>query len=244
MRSAGCAVALVCVLFAGGTATRRDHLVVDNFDRPEGLIVNELSAAGGGGRTDPVWRQTSGSLFADGGVAYSGPIDATKPDVTSRDTTNSAVFRVVTHNAELGDVNVALRFRIERYGSTSQTPEHDWDGLHLLMRYADANNLYSLSFARRDGTVAIKRKAEGPDADATYATLRQGQLHVPVGTWHDLAASARNTAEGVLLEVWIDDTRVLRALDTDVDGTALWSAGRVGIRGDNVEFRFDNVVIR
>jgi hypothetical protein len=65
-----------------------------------------------------------------------------------------------------------------------------------------------------------------------------------VGTWHDLAASARNTAEGVLLEVWIDDTRVLRALDTDVDGTALWSAGRVGIRGDNVEFRFDNVVIR
>lgn len=245
MRSAGCAVALACIMiFAGGTVIRRDHLVVDTFDRPDGLIVNELSAAGRGGRTDPVWKQTSGSLFADGRVGYSGQIDASKPDVTSRDATNSAVFRVVTQNAELGDVNVDLKFRIERYGSTSQTPEHDWDGLHLFMRYADANNLYSFSFARRDGTVAIKRKAVVSDANATYATLRQGRLDVPVGTWHDLAASARNTAEGVLLEFSIDDKRVLQALDADVDGRAHWSAGRVGIRGDNVEFRVDNFLIR
>ncbi|MGW0856308.1 hypothetical protein, partial [Streptomyces sp. NPDC002690] len=209
-----------------------------------GLITNEYAYRHPGAadaRTDPDWSVTSGSLFADGGAAWSGVPDGGSPDPVSRLHTGSSVLRVVTVRRDFADTAVRTRVLLRPPGTTARTPATDWDGGHLWLRYRSPQELYALSFRRRDGLVTIKRKLLSPGAsegtEGTYTTLAQGRCPLPYDTWHHVEAQARTTTEDtVLLRLLVGGNTVAEAVDTAPG--VLTGPGGVGVRGDNSELWF------
>ncbi|WP_405457026.1 hypothetical protein OG786_08745 [Streptomyces sp. NBC_00101] len=209
-----------------------------------GLITNEYAHRhpdAADARVDPDWSVTSGSLFADRGAAWSGVPDSLSPDPLSRLRTGSSVLRVVTRRRDFADTAVRTRVRLRPPGTTARTPATDWDGGHLWLRYRSPQELYALSFRRRDGLVVIKRKrlpsgaADG--AEGEYTTLAQAPFALPYDTWHQVEAQACTTAEAsVLLRLRVDGRTVAEAVDTGPG--VLSGPGGVGVRGDNSELRF------
>lgn len=169
--------------------------------------------------TGDVWEVTSGDWQVDGSSA----------------TTDAPTFRARTTQRDHGDVAVSLRFRIDGYGSEGT---HRWDGVHLGVRYASPDDLYYVSVARRDGTIAVKRKAGGE-----YETLATADLDVAIGEWHTAEIETRTTdGDAVAITVDIDGEAALEVVDDDT--SALTGTGRVSIRSDDVEAAFDEVTIR
>jgi hypothetical protein len=221
-------------------------LLSDRFTGPDGLITNErvVDDEDSPAPVSPTWIVTSGSLLRRGGWAWTGVPDATSPDVCSCVTTGSAIFRMVSRRDDLRDVAFSLRLRTDRLVHTARTPALDVDGAHLMLRYASEAQLYYVSVARRDGVVAIKRKRAGgadPVNGGTYTTLAQAGGHPIVpGRVVRIRATVRDTRSGVALALWIDGRRVLATVDRD---HPLRAAGRVGLRLDNDDARFDDVVV-
>ncbi|MFH9292265.1 hypothetical protein [Streptomyces sp. NPDC017520] len=187
------------------------------------------------------WTVTSGSLFARWGSGWSGVPDGLSPDPASRLRTGSAVLRVVSARHDFHDVTVGARFRLHPPVTTGRTPAVDWDGGHLWLRYQGPQELYALSFCRRDGAVTLKRKAPPPGAaqgaEGVYTTLAQAMRPLRYETWHHIVARATTTAsDTVQLRLRVDGREVLRAEDTAPGRLA--GAGAVGIRGDNTELLF------
>jgi hypothetical protein len=152
-------------------------------------------------------------------------------DATGARTTSRA-FRARSKADEPADVRVALRFRIGKYEHAG--PDHKWDGVHVGLRYASPDDLYYVSLARRDGTVAIKRKQDG-----RYETLRTATLAVTNGSWHDATVTTATVDGGVAITLSVDGTDVL----TTVDKEPLTADGRVSLRSDNADVRFANVKV-
>ncbi|MFD6421661.1 hypothetical protein [Streptomyces sp. NPDC060198] len=256
----------------GGTGARNDHVAAPPPARAadtavtcgvadaapfvavfpgSGLITNEYAHRHHGApdaRVDPDWSVTSGSLFADRGAAWSGIPDGLSPDPASRLHTGSSVLRAVTVRRDFADTAVRTRVLLRPPGTTDRTPATDWDGGHLWLRYRSPQELYALSFRRRDGLVAIKRKlllpgsaegegVEGEDVEGVYTTLAQARCAIPYDSWHDVEAQARTTAPAtVLLRLLVDGRTVAEAVDTGPG--VLTGPGGVGVRGDNTELRF------
>ncbi|MFF7362774.1 hypothetical protein [Streptomyces sp. NPDC008125] len=209
-----------------------------------GLITNEYAHRHPGAadaRTHPDWAVTSGSLFADRGTAWSGVPDGLSPDPLSLLHTGSSVLRAVTVRRDFADTAVHARVLLRPPGTTARTPATDWDGGHLWLRYRSPQELYALSFRRRDGLVVIKRKWLPPGAadgtEGTYTTLAQAPCAIPYDTWHLVEAQVRTTAEAtVRLRLLVDGRAVAEAVDTGPG--VLAGPGGVGVRGDNTELRF------
>lgn len=220
-------------------------LLADRFDRPDGLISNSR-ADDPGAASDPVWRVTSGSLFARRQAAWSGPVDSGRSDPASGTSTGSAVLRIHTRADDFADVEVALRLRIDRLVSTDRTPPQAWDGVHLWLRYRSPQKLYSVSVARRDGTVALKKKCPGgPSNGGTYYTLASAPSHrFDRARWVDVGASAVNERSGVRLRLIQEGRAVLDVVDRGEGCPPLRAAGAIGVRGDNAEMAFDDVTVR
>jgi hypothetical protein len=220
-------------------------LLSDRFAGPDGLITNErvVDDEDSPAPVSSTWIVTSGSLFRRDGWAWTGIPDATSPDVCSCRMTGSAIFRMVSRRRDLGDVSLTLRLRTDRLVDTARTPALAVDGAHLMLRYASEAQLYYVSVARRDGTVAIKRKrAGGPVNGGTYSTLAQAGGHPIVpGRVLRVRATVRDVRGGVALSLWLDGRQVLATVDRD---RPLRAAGRVGLRFDNADARFDDVVVR
>jgi hypothetical protein len=214
-----------------------------------GLVTNEYAYRdphAAGARTSAQWVVTSGSLFADGGCGWTGVPDGGETGPDSASATDSAVFRLVTRRRDFGDVTVRTRVRLLPPVTTTRTPAQDWDGAHVWLRYHSPEELYALSFRRRDGAVVIKRKVPANDAAAVdggdYATLAQADSAFAYGSWHQVEASAANTGGGVRLRLAIDGTTVLDTLDRTPG--RLTSPGGVGLRGDNSELWFRDFTAR
>lgn len=151
------------------------------------------------------------------------------------------MFRLVTRRRDFADVEVRGAIRVERPVTTARTPLQDYDGGHVWLRYHSPQELYAVSFRRRDGVVVVKRKLPAGDAAAAnggdYATLAEARHGVAYGTWHDIRARVRNQPHGaVQLVLQIDGTTVLSALDRSPG--PLRRPGGVGLRGDNSELAF------
>jgi hypothetical protein len=187
---------------------------------------------------------TSGSLFARSGRAWSGKPDNIDPNATSTNGTDSAIFRMVTRRKDFSNVSVSFTLRRERLISTSSTPAVAWDGEHIFLRYASEVSLYYVSFDRRDGTVAIKKKvAGGASNGGTYYTLASGRKAFSAGVFHAVRATIVDNSDGsVALRLWVDGIRILSATDTGIGGPVIRMGG-VGIRGDNAEFTFDDFLV-
>ncbi|MGY1644322.1 hypothetical protein ACI782_24710 [Geodermatophilus sp. SYSU D00703] len=246
---------VVVVLTAGGALHLAQALSEPagtwraEFPRGHDLITNEVAYREPdtpGVRTSPDWMVTSGSLFADDGGARTGPVDDGSPDVGSRSVTGSAVLRAVTVRDDFRDVQVVLDLRVEAMTVTDRTGRRDYDGVHLLLRYADPDQLYSVDLCRRDDTVTIKKKAPDPgDSDAaSYHTLAQVPFDCTRGRWSTFSVRVGNEDGGVRLTLSTPEREVLSAVDDGAGGSPpLTGAGRVGVRGDNTAFRFRDLVI-
>lgn len=191
------------------------------------------------------WIVTSGSLFADDGAGTSGSIDGGSPDARSKDDTGSAVLRAVTRRT-FGDVRVDLDLRVEDMTTTKRTPAVDFDGVHLFVRYASGENLYSVDLCRRDGTATIKRKSPNEDSEngGDYVTLAEGPLECPTEEWRPMAVTVADVEDGVSITLLDGDREVLSVVD-DGDGSPapLTGPGRIGLRGDNTRFSFRDLTV-
>jgi hypothetical protein len=154
---------------------------------------------------------------------------------------------MISRRADLGDVSLALRVRNRGLTQTARTPARATDGLHLMLRYRSEAETYYVSVQRRDGHATIKRKSPGgPSNGGTYVTLADTTVGpLRAGRAQRVRASATNVAEGVALVLWIDGRRVLSATDRGQGpGRPLRAPGRIGVRADNDDVQFDDVVVR
>jgi hypothetical protein len=226
-----------------------EPLFQDAFDRPDGLVTNEWAyrhPADPDAVVSPDWYLTSGSLFTSGGTAWTGAPDRGEPDASSADGNGSAVFRLVTRRRDFGDVTVSFSLRNDEVVSTASMPAAAWDGVHVFLRYQSPYRLYSASVNRRDGTVVLKKKCPGgPSNGGTYHTLSSpASRAVPYGEWQRIVTTVRNVTPGsVELRLEIDGTVIASAVDGGVGCAPIRSAGSVGVRGDNADFRLDDVVV-
>lgn len=212
----------------------------------DGLVTNEYAFRRPGdpqARLHADWDVTSGSLFARWTYGWTGVPDDRSPDARSSDGTGSCVFRLVTRRRDLQDVAVTFRALVEPPVTTPGTPARDWDGAHLWLRYRSPDELYALSFRRRDGVVVLKRKSPAvPGGEGVYRTLAEARHPVPYGRWHRVSALARTVRGGVLIRLAVDGRPVLRTVDTAPG--ALGGPGGVGLRGDNTSLVFDRFTVR
>lgn len=224
-------------------------LFKDTFSYPDRLITNEFAYWNPGlsqSIASPLWQMDSGSLFAKSARAWTGFPNAVPPNATSGNGNNSAIFRLTTRRSDFGSVRVAFNLVNNRFVFTPKTPASNTDGVHVWLRYRAENHLYILSVNRRDNTVAIKKKAPGGSTNGgTYYLLASGSNPVVFGQSTSVLVTARNNSDGsVTLQLFSNG--VLRARATDngsVGGPAITNAGRVGVRGDNDDFTFDNFVV-
>lgn len=209
----------------------------------DGLVTNEWAFRNPHGpraHESSDWVATSGSLFARGGLGWSGRPDAGKAGPDSRTADGSAVFRLVSRRRDFGPVAVSVNVRLQPPITTARTPRQDWDGAHVWLRYHSPQELYAFSFRRRDGAVVIKRKVPSDDAAAVeggdYTTVAESRHAISYGDWHRVDASAVNTSSGVRLRLAVDGTEVLHTVDRTPG--PLTKPGGVGLRGDNSELWF------
>jgi hypothetical protein len=237
------------VLLVNGRLLQPREQVLDDFDRPDGLVTNEFAhwnPLAPNAVRSPVSDVTSGSLFAHGGVGWTGRPDATAPTPGSTSATNSAVFRVVTHRADFRNCTVSLSLRVRRFVHTPLTPPRPRDGVTVFLRYQSEELLYAVTVSRRDGSVVIKKKVPGGDVNGgTYYTLAQDPTPPsPVGDWRRVRISIHDRPDGTVIIRLRQRGRQLVARDTGIGDTApINSAGRIGLRGDNADFEFDDVTV-
>lgn len=238
-------VILVAVVLAAVVAalvlTRTHHSSTwrASFGSGRNLVANEL-----GPHRSSQWLVTSGSLFTDQGAGWTGPIDGERPDANSTRATDSAVFRAVTQRRDFGNVTVRFELNAARAITTERTGEHAYDGVHVFLRYQSPQLLYAVSVDRRDATVAIKVKIPGgPSNGGDYATLAQAPFAFPVGRWTQEKVVITNVSGGVRITLWTGGVQLLSITDPNPADAELAHAGRVGLRGDNTEFRFRNFTV-
>lgn len=222
----------------------------DAFDLPDGLITNEY-AYWNPELPDAVlsanWEMTSGSLFADGGKGWTGIPDDATPNATSSDGTNSAVFRLTSRRNDFKDVLISFSMLNQGLSATPTTPAVSWDGLHIFLRYQSEVSLYYASINRRDNKVVIKKKVPGGSSNGgTYHDLSgYAPYTVPYGSWQSVRASIQNAPDGsVAIKLYSGSTLLVSATDNGtVGGAPITAAGKVGLRADNANLKFEDFAV-
>ena len=236
------AVAVVAGLCAPALAAQ---LFGDSFTRPDGLITNDFATYNPGAagiKVSPYWQSASGSLFARNNYAWTGAPDTIVSNASSSNGTGSAIFRLFTKRTDFGDVSVRFKLFNQGLVTTTRTPAQNYDGVHIWLRYQDETKLYVASVNRRDGWIVIKKKGPGgPSNGGSYYDLAPAvRFAVPYRSWHTVEARAQNQNDGsVELKLLVNGSVLISAVDRGTGGAPLLAPGRVGIRGDNCDFFFD-----
>ncbi|MEU9008429.1 hypothetical protein AB0D12_01285 [Streptomyces sp. NPDC048479] len=211
-----------------------------------GLVTNEYAhwnPGNPGAKLSTVWDMTSGSVFGLNGAAWSGVPDSISPNAGSTNGNNSCVFRLASQRHDFENTVVTLQMWLSALVSTPRTPALAWDGLHIWLRYHDETELYAVSVARRDGVCVIKRKnPPGNENGGTYYQIGSTAKNVfPRNTWVDVRTSVTTLSNRtVRLTLDVGGRRVLDVVDRTPQNLLL--AGGVGVRGDNANFQFRNLV--
>lgn len=240
----------LALLTAAAAISRAQTLITDSFTRPNGLITNEWAywnPTQPAAKKDAIWEMDSGSFFAQGGAGWTGKPDTVNPNVGSTNGTNSAIFRLNTKRTDIENAQITFDLLNQGLSSTAKTPQQDWDGAHIWVRYQSEYKLYYASINRRDGKAVIKKKIPGgPSNGGTYYNLTPFVNHpVPYNQWQHVKVTVQDQADGsVIISLYASDALVIQARDTGaVGGPVIKGGGRVGIRGDNANLKFDNFVV-
>lgn len=223
----GLSDSLPFAILATSSPTPPSAAFFDDFAYPDGLITNENAAS----PRSPKWLVTKGSLFASDGQGWTGVPDAVTPNATSSNGTGSALFRALTQPSGFA-TEVTASVTVGGFPLAGEA----WDGAHIFLRYQDSGNYYYVTVRRRDGRSSIKRKRGG--RTTTFTTPLNAP---PLGVRHSVRALAVNQPDGsVLIELYANGTLLARA----VDGTSpITASGKVGIAGENADFRFDDFTV-
>jgi N-acetylneuraminic acid mutarotase len=217
-------------LYRSTTPAASTSSFVDAFNQPDGLITNQNPASARSSK----WLVTNGSLFASGAQGWTGVPDNVVPSTTSANGTGSAIFRALTVPSNIGS-DVTVKVTVQSF--VSAQPVGNWDGAHVYLRYLDARNYYQLSVYRRDGRAAIKKMLNG--IESTFSTPLYGAA--PIGTPQSARAVAINNTNGsVTLQLYVNGSLAASAVDTASPLTAL---GKVGMAGENTNFKFDDFTV-
>ncbi|MCE3553490.1 hypothetical protein LWC33_18770 [Pseudonocardia sp. RS11V-5] len=144
------------------------------------------------------------------------------------------------------NVTVHLQLLVNGFVTTERTPQQDYDGAHIWVGYRSEYELYAVSVDRRDGRLAIKKKCPGgPSNGGTYTDLVEEyeDAPVPIGHWQDVLVSSTTARDGSVTISAARDGYRLEAHDTGIGGCSPLTSGRVGIRGDNAELYFKDIVV-
>jgi len=228
------------------TAPARSRTLRVAFDRPNGLITNEYAiySSGPGRHVSPTWIATSGSLFAHDHQGWTGHPDAVSPDACSCRSTDSSIFRIVTRRHDFADVAVSFALTNQRLVATHKTPAIPLDGVHVFLRYRSPQELYVVSVNRRDHTVIVKKKLPGGHSNGGhYVQIGQpAHWNWRFGAVQHVRVGVRTLGpQRVVLTLAIDGKKLLDVVDTH---DPLVAPGRVGLRGDNDQFLFDDFTAR
>lgn len=216
-------------------------LVAQSFSGADRLVTNEYAHWNPGASDavrSPIWEVTSGSLFARGGVGWSGRASHGEVDARSIRQTNSAIFRATMRARLPADISFSGRFRVVSIVPVPENGEKaadmDWRGLHLWLHYRSPQDLYAVSIARHDGQVTIKRKSPGGDSNGgSYQTLASTRGGLTPGAWHAVTVTIAHRDGATELRLTIDGAQVLSTLHQERDAGAETT---VGVRGDDTEF--------
>jgi hypothetical protein len=233
------------------TVKRHQPLLADDFSQPNGLITNEFAFFNPNDRAavrSPIWLVTSGSLFAHDGSAWTGVPDVGQTGPRSASATDSSVFRAVTQRADFQNVTVSFGLFVQRFLSAKSGPTPGWEGVHVFLRYQTPVSLYVVSVDRSDGVIVIKKKVPGgpaPSDGGTYYTLASTPGRSVSGRWEQVRVSVVNSGtESVNIRLWMDGKLRLEATDNGIGNVApITQPGRVGVRGDYTEFKFDHFTV-
>jgi hypothetical protein len=222
------------------------RLLLQDFAGADGLVTNDYAYRHPGAVDavrSPDWFLTNGSLFRRGGVGWTGVPDNGVTDAGSTTATHSASFRLLSQRGDLDSTMVSLSASRVGLTSTSSTPAVPWDGAHVVLRWQSLASFYSVSFDRRDGLVAIKKKvAGGVSNGGTYTTL--AWRSAPQAGWQHAKAVAHTNDDGsVTLGLFREDRLVLSVTDRGAGGAAPLGAGHAGVYGDNAELELDDLAV-
>ncbi|MFI5866438.1 LamG-like jellyroll fold domain-containing protein [Streptomyces sp. NPDC051546] len=237
----------------------------------DGLITNEY-ASWPGNAGDPArvlskaWDLTSGSLFRKTGtdaagnankLGSPGSINNDEPNATSSGpasngvgtATDSAIFRMKSKRTDFGDVRIDAKFRDDGLIGDSVSDGTngcaECDGIHMWLRYKDADNLYFASLNRRDNTMVIKKKVTTGSSSANIELSSSAAYNVPWGQWQNFTVTVKNTgANQVTITVSKDGHLLLTGVDNGAGGVPAYTApGAIGVRADHADFVMDDIVV-
>lgn len=251
-------IGVVALSIFPATAHASSVLFSDDFSSygRDSVIASEYSFQNGISGSSP-WISTSGCLFERDGRSATGWVGDPRSLAGDADPTcdlnGSTVFRLITKRTDFRNESVSFQLFLRTntatgapFLATDATPALPWDGVKIFLRYQDSTHLYYASVARRDGAVVLKKKCPGgADAGGTYYDIgNEVPGHrLPSDQWQAVRATARNVGDGVQLSLSLNGTTIVTATDDGVGCAPIREPGRTGIRGDNVNFQFDDFVV-
>lgn len=173
--------------------------------------------------------------------------ERTSAEDTSKGSYPQNLFRLLTI-ADWENVRTEAAFRVVAYNRTDSPNRNESNGILLMSRYRDGNNLYYAGL-RVDGHAVIKKKYDGryytmielPVIDGT------GEELLPLGEWMTLGMETRNDGDVVLIVLSRKNAdgsweELVRASDHgQLDGTEpITGSYPVGIRTDFMDVEFDD----
>lgn len=195
-----------------------------------GLVTNEFAYWNPhtpSASSSPDWQMTSGSLFAQSGVFWTGKPDTcdndkTSPNASSTNCTDSSVFRLNTARTFSGNISVSLSIKQlgNIHNDNCNSDDTCWYGTHVWLRYQNQFNLYYVSVNRADGDVAIKRKVPcGTDNSGTYFVLGTYVKHgFQSGSWNAYTTTIQTNSDGsVTIKLYDDNESTTTPIDVGTD---------------------------
>lgn len=220
-------------------------LFSDRFAGPDGAITSAAAYWNPNDSTlprDRNWEGESGTMYRRSETAAP---------------TAAGGSRFWTTRSDFDNVRVEMDLLNNGFSTGSaSSPAVGWDGVKLWLRRQVVNGtssanvkpgLYTAEVSRRQGNVVIQKKCGGQDAYAILANTSWSGSPNPakVGEWERVGGTIRTNGDGsVTVQVIRDGAVVLTGEDRGAGGCPpIISPGKVGVRSDNTDFRFDNFTV-
>jgi hypothetical protein len=214
--------------------------------------------------TSPYWWLNSGARFhLDGqGETVHGALPsadhwrlsyaASNPVDTDNGYHPQNLFRLFTRST-WGSARQNIAFRIDKYRTSASPNRNASNGVLLMSRYQNDDNVYYAG-VRVDGAAVIKKKKAGRYYTLGYAKVLPGTYDrntnpnlLPTGVWMRLSLETRNRSDGsvrVRLHMDAGDGEWQLLLDVVDDGAQggapIRQAGHAGLRSDFMDAEYES----
>lgn len=212
------------------------------------------------------WLNSGGRLYIGEGVGRTVEDDNagekwhklykdSSPEDTDQGEHPQNIFRILTKN-RWGDVTQEVKFRINKVITSESVNRNESNGVLLMHRYQDRNNLYYAG-VRVDGNAVVKKKKDGDYYTLAITPLFYSEASynrdttpnmIPGGKWLSIRSEVTTDSFGrVHISFLVDKQnnnnwqRVIDVVDNgEVGGQPITEPGLSGIRTDFLEAEFDD----